>query len=70
MNSPSSAFVLQSILPRDVVDVIDSFIPRPVKKKKEQISPSMQKELHKLQTITLKGKNGMYMRDFEEFCLD
>lgn len=70
MNSPSPVFVLESILPRDVVCVIDSFVPRPVKKKKGQVSPSMQKELQKIQTVMLKGKNAMYMRDLEDFCLD
>lgn len=70
MITQSPAYVLERILPIDLVYVIHSFLPRPVKKKKESISPSMQKELTKIQHMTLKGKNGMYMKNLEDFCLD
>jgi hypothetical protein len=53
----------------DVVREIDKFFPYP-KKKKESISPSMQKELHKIQTLTLYGKNQMYMKGLIDFVLD
>jgi hypothetical protein len=53
----------------DVVREIDKFFPYP-KKKKEQVSPSMQKELHKIQTMTLYGKNQMYMKGLIDFVLD
>lgn len=53
----------------DVVREIDKFFPYP-KKKKESVSPSMQKELHKIQTITLHGKSAMYMKDLIDFVLD
>ena len=55
-------------LPNDVVANIESFLPK--KKKTKQISPSLQRELEKLQKITLKGKSGMYLREFADFSLD
>ena len=65
-NSP--AYVFEKIIPLDLIYVINSFLPRPPKKK--QVSPSMQKELIKIQRMGLKGKNNMYMRDLIDFCLD
>ena len=58
------------ILPDDILRHILRFIPEPPKKKRNSISPSLQKELHKIQKMTLKGKNNMYMRDLEDFLLD
>lgn len=66
----SPANMLARILPRDVINVIDSFVPTYPKKKKFTLSPSAQKELKKLQYMSLKGKSGMYLRDLEDFCLD
>jgi hypothetical protein len=66
----SPAYILKDILPDDLIYVINSFLPRPSKKKKQVISPSMQKELTKIQTLLLRGKNAMYMRNLEDFCLD
>jgi len=56
-------------LPDDVLRHILRFIPEPPKKKKS-VSPSFQRELYKIQKMTLKGKNNMYMRDLEDFLLD
>jgi hypothetical protein len=53
----------------DVVREIDKFFPYP-KKKKQEVSPSMQKELHKIQTLALRGKSNMYLKDFIDFTLD
>jgi len=55
-------------LPDCIVDLIMSYLP--AKKKKKQISPSLQRELEKLQKLTLKGKSGMYLREFTDFSLD
>jgi hypothetical protein len=55
-------------LPDDIVNLILSYLPK--KKKKGHISPSLQRELEKLQKITLKGKCGMYLREFGDFALD
>jgi hypothetical protein len=70
MIKSSPAYVLEPILPLDLVYVIHSFIPRPIKKKREQISPSLQKALQTIQTLELKGKNGMYMKGLDDFVLD
>jgi hypothetical protein len=58
-------------LPDDVLRHILRFVPPATpKKRKNSMSPSLQKELFKIQNMTLKGKNNMYMRDFEDFLLD
>jgi hypothetical protein len=64
-----SVFVLQAIFPKELVFMIKTYLPREKKKKKE-CSPSLQKELQRIQTVSLRGKSAMYMRDFEDFCLD
>lgn len=70
MIKQSPAYVLEPILPMDLVYVIYTFLPKPPKKKKEQVSPSFQKELQKIQSLELKGKNGMYMKGLDDFVLD
>jgi hypothetical protein len=66
----SPAHLLKDFLPSDVIHVISTYVPRYPKKKKLDVSPSAQKELKRLQFANLKGKNNMYMRDLEDFCLD
>lgn len=68
MNQPS-LFVLKSVLPEDIVTYIDNFIPFRKKIKKEY-SPSLQKELTKIQNMKLKGLNNMYMKNLYDFVLD
>ena len=55
-------------LPDDIVNLILSYLPK--KRKRGHISPSLQRELEKLQKLTLKGKCGMYLREFDDFSLD
>lgn len=59
-------WLLAHILPSDVIWVIDSYIPRPPKKKE---SPSLQRELTKIQKIHIRNLPAMYMRDLEDFLL-
>ncbi len=68
MKGPS-IIELASTLPSDVIHVIISFIPIR-KKEKQKWSPSLQKELNRIQSMTLKGKKAMYLRDLEDFCLN
>ena len=68
INQPS-LFVLKSVLPSDLIYYIDEFIPFH-KKKKKTPSPSLQKELSKIQNMKLKGISNMYMKDLYEFVLD
>lgn len=59
---------LDVVLPLDIIRYIDKLVP--YDKIKKQISPSMQKELYRIQTLNLRGKSPMYMKDFIDFCLD
>lgn len=68
MHQPS-LFVLKSIFPEDIVIYIDKFIPY-YKKQKTTYSPSLQKELTKIQNMKLKGLNNMYMKNLYDFVLD
>jgi hypothetical protein len=70
MLKQSPAYVLEPILPLDLVYVIHKFLPRPAKKKKEHVSPSLQKELQKIQSMELKGKIGTYLIGLDDFVLD
>ena len=56
-------------LPDDIVGLILAFLPKRSKKKKA-LSPSLQRELEKLQKLSLKGMKGMYLREFDVFALD
>ncbi len=68
MRNPSVQ-LLESILPQDVIHVIDKFFEYPKKKKTPPVSPSFQKEIKKIQ-LSPKTKSAMYMRGLEDFCLD
>lgn len=68
MNQPS-LFVLKSLFPEDVVTYIDTFFPY-YKKQKPKHSPSLQKELTKIQNMKLKGIRHTYLKDLYDFVLD
>jgi hypothetical protein len=55
-------------IPDDIVNLILTYLPK--KKKRGHISPSIQRELEKLQKITLKGKSAMYLKEFDAFSLN
>jgi len=61
--------VLDRILPQDLIYVIDSYFEYPKKKKNISVSPSLQRQLQKIQTSPTR-KLAMYMRGLEDFCLD
>lgn len=65
MSSP-----LFDFFPTEIVKLIHQFAPKPKKKKSPPCSPSLQKELQRIQLLNLKGKNNMYLRNFDDFCLD
>jgi hypothetical protein len=54
--------------PSEVLHIIYSFVPHLPKEK--QTSPSLQRELKKIQSLKLKGKTGTYMRDLDDFILE
>lgn len=66
----SNVQLLSSILPDDLIMMIDKYFTYPKKKKVTQISPSMQKELKKIQTIYIRKIPDNYMKDLDDFCLD
>ena len=69
MTEERPAYVLKPILPLTVIQIINSFVPLP-KKKKGHVSPTLQKDLQKIQSMELKGKNGMYMKGLDDFILE
>ena len=62
---------IQELLPEHLVCHINKFVPHfPKKRKPTAVSPSLQKELTRIQKSPLRGKNEMYMKEFDEFILD
>lgn len=57
-------------LPADVLRVIYSYVPHKPKVKTPEGSPSLQKELMRLQSKYLSGKSSMFMYDLDDFILD
>jgi hypothetical protein len=57
-------------LPCEIVHHIYSFLPHMEKETPKTVSPSLQKELKRIQNMRLRGKSSTYMKDFEDFCLD
>lgn len=66
---PKLPYVIEELLPEDVVNYIYKFVPH-IRRVKKKHSPSLQKELMRIQTITLHGKNADFMRGLDVFCLD
>jgi hypothetical protein len=60
---------IKDTIPDDIVGVIESFLPKPSKKRKI-LKPSIQRELEKLQKIRLKGMKDTYLREFDVFACD
>lgn len=56
-------------VPDVITSLILTYLP-PKTRRKKQVSPSIQRELEKIQKIKLKGMNNMYLRDFADFLLD
>ena len=59
---------IRILFPPEIVAIIQSYVPREEVPKTP--SPSLQKELARIQSMSLKGKSAMYMKEFEDFCLD
>lgn len=58
---------IQVLFPVEVVAHIRSFVPHLAIK---TVSPSLQRELKKIQQSPLKGKKETYLMEFEDFVLD
>ena len=60
---------IELMLPSEIVHVIYQYVPH-LKKESPQHSPTLQKELQKIQNLTLRGKSANFMKDLDDFCLD
>jgi hypothetical protein len=65
---PKLPMEIQQLLPVELVHLIQSYVPYTEVPKPP--SPSLQKELAKIQKLSLKGKSSMYMNNLDDFCLD
>ena len=64
-------YPLEQRFPVDVVRLIYSYLPpNPVRKYTFPTSPSLQRELYRIQLLHLRGKSTMYMKTLDEFVLD
>ena len=59
---------IKLLFPIEIVHIIQSYVPYMDPPKTP--SPSLQRELAKIQKICLKGKSAMYMNELDDFCLD
>ena len=66
---PKLPSTIEDRLPDHVLNIIYSYVPH-MKESKKKHSPSLQRELERIQHIQLKGKSATYMKDLSEFCLD
>lgn len=60
---------LELLLPSELVHVIYQYVPH-MEKERPHHSPTLQKELQKLQTLNLRGKSANFMKGLDDFCLD
>lgn len=68
---PELPMEIQQFLPEDIVRYIRRYVPHiPKVKKTPPTSPSLQRELERIQRSPLRGKNEMYLRNFDDFVLD
>ena len=70
MVKPQLPEEVQLLLPEVLVWLINSYVPHLPKKPSPKSSPSLEKELTRLQNCKLKGKSAMYMYDLDDFVLD
>ena len=69
-SKPQLPIEIQNLLPKELVSLIHSFVPNYEKVTPKLPSPSLQKELMKIQNTKLHGKSPTYLYDLEDFCLD
>lgn len=61
---------ISKMFPVDVVKNIYSFVPHLVKIPSPKGSPSLERELRRIQSKCFKGKSAMYMNELDDFVLD
>ena len=60
---------IEDLLPDTVLDIIYSYVPH-TKQTKKRHSPSLQRELERIQNLELSGKSANYMKGLSEFVLN
>ncbi len=66
---PELPLEIQDLLSVDLVRHIQMFVPHLPKKRTPPTSPSLQRELERLQRSPLRGVNEMYLKGFDDFIL-
>lgn len=61
---------IELLFPVEIVRIINGYVPHLDKVPTPKTSPSLQRELSRIQYKHLAGKNAMYMRDLDDFILD
>jgi hypothetical protein len=70
MVKPQLPESVELVFPEDVLRIIYSYVSHIKKTPSTESSPSLEKELRKIQNKAYKGKNALYMKDFDDFVLD
>lgn len=60
---------IERLLPSEVLHRIYQYVPHE-KKESPRHSPTLQKELTKIQNSPMTGKSATYMKGLDDFCLD
>jgi hypothetical protein len=60
---------IELIFPSELVHLIYTFVPHEPKEKKKEYSPTLQKDLWKIQTSAIGRNNAMFMKGLDDFCL-
>ena len=60
---------IEDLLPDTILDIIYSYVPH-TKRPRKTHSPSLQRELERIQNLELSGKSANYMKGLSEFVLN
>jgi hypothetical protein len=65
---------IEAILPDEILRLISRFVPHFKKEKKSpslpcSVSPNMERDLRRIQNMSLRGKNNMFLKDLDDFVL-
>ena len=66
---PRLPLEIENMLPLDIVWYISTFLDHIKKVDPPCENEALQKELKKIQSSPLRGKNEMFMKDFDDFIL-
>ena len=58
------------LFPKETIGLIYSYVPHYEKEEVKEVSPSFEREVKRIQNMKLKGRDAMYLYDFDDFILD